>query len=70
MNTRQTKHYNELKPKHTHHHSALLAFIVRIRENSFFFPISYLGLIASLSPSLYTEIVSLKSVALYGSSCV
>ena len=36
-----------------------------IHENSSF-PISYLGLIASLSPSLYPQKVSLKAVALNG----
>ena len=48
--------------KLTHHHSASFA---HIHENSSF-PISYLGLIASLSPSLYPRKVRLKAVALHG----
>ena len=41
------------------------ASFAHIHENSSF-PISYLGLIASLSPSLYPRKVSLKAVALNG----
>ena len=41
------------------------ASFAHIHENSSF-PISYLGLIASLSPSFYPRKVSLKAVALHG----
>ena len=72
MNTRQTKYYNELLYKqniHTTTPPAPLAFIARIHENSSF-PIRYLGLIVSLSPSLYPGKVSIEAVALYGSPCI
>ena len=41
------------------------ASFAHIHENSSF-PISYLGLIASLSPSFYPRNVSFKAVALHG----